>query len=53
VHYGQGAFYFTAEKNRGLLLGTVLEEQVFSKHFLKVTLWPNLNRSEDGVISEK
>lgn len=51
---GEGVFSFTAERTRSSLLGTLLgEEQVSDEHFLKVTLWPDPNRSEDGVISEK
>lgn len=50
---GEGPFDLTAEGNRGFLLGTLLREQAFDKRSLKVTLWPDACRSEDGVICEK
>lgn len=38
---GRRCFYFSAERKRGFLLGTLLREHVSDKHFLKVTLWPD------------
>lgn len=48
-----GAFHFTVEQNRGVLLGTLLREQVPDQHFWKVPLWPDAHRPKDGVIAEK
>lgn len=50
---GKGLCVLLPRRIKGFLLGAHKRELVSDEHLLKVTPWSYLNRTEDGVISEK